>query len=78
MTAGKELAPGVVALAELWEVPPAHVAFAYAFAHPYVASVLFGASSPEQLCENVDAFATYQALDAGQVAAVQRLARANT
>jgi L-glyceraldehyde 3-phosphate reductase len=75
---GTELAPAVVALAEQWGVPTAHVAFAYAFAHPYLASVLFGARSPEQLRENVDAFATFQTLDAEQIAAVQRLARADT
>lgn len=56
-------------------VPPSHVAFAYAFAHPYLASVLFGASSPEQLAENVAAFATFQTLDAEQIATVNRLAR---
>ncbi|HET9729706.1 MAG TPA: aldo/keto reductase, partial [Acidimicrobiia bacterium] len=76
--AGKELAPAVAALADQWGVPTAHVAFAYAFSHPYLASVLFGASSPEQLQENVDAFTTFQALDAEQIAAVQHLARANT
>jgi aryl-alcohol dehydrogenase-like predicted oxidoreductase len=76
--AGKALAPAVVALAEQWSVPASHVAFAYAFAHPYLASVLFGARSPKQLRENIDAFTTFQALDAEQIAAVQRLARANT
>ncbi len=72
--AGKELAPEVVALADQWGVPPSHVAFAYALAHPYLASVLFGARSPEQLRENVAAYATFESLDSGQLIAVRRLA----
>ena len=73
--AGKELAAEVVALAERWHVAPAHVAFAYAFSHPHLGSVLFGARTPEQLRENVAAYATFQSLDAEQVAAVRALAR---
>jgi L-glyceraldehyde 3-phosphate reductase len=72
---GKGLARAVVALAAQWDVPPSHVAFAYAFAHPHLASVLFGARSPEQVRENVGAAATFEALDAEQIAAVERLAR---
>ena len=73
--AGKELAAEVVALAREWDVPPAHVAFAYAFSHPHLASVLFGARTPEQLRENVAAYATFESLDAQQIEAVRRLAR---
>lgn len=73
--AGMELAGEVVALAERWDVPAAHVAFAYAFSHPYLATVLFGARTPEQLEENVAAYATFESLDAEQVAAVRALAR---
>jgi aryl-alcohol dehydrogenase-like predicted oxidoreductase len=69
------VARSVVELAAQWDVPPAHVAFAYAFAHPHLASVLFGARSPEQVRENVEAFATFEALDAGQIAAITALAR---
>jgi aryl-alcohol dehydrogenase-like predicted oxidoreductase len=72
--AGKELAAGVVALAEQWNVPAAHVAFAYAFSHPHLASILFGARTPEQLTENVAAYATFESLDARQIAAVRALA----
>lgn len=70
---GKQLAVRVTALADAWDVPPAHVAFAYAFGHPSLASVLFGASSPEQLRENVAAWSTFQQLDASQRNAVARL-----
>jgi aryl-alcohol dehydrogenase-like predicted oxidoreductase len=72
--AGKELAPKVVALAEQWGVPPSHVAFAYAFSHRHLASVVFGARMPEQLTENVTAYATFEALDADQLDAVRMLA----
>jgi len=73
--AGKELAAEVVALADEWDVRPAHVAFAYAFSHAYLASVLFGARTPEQLRENVAAYTTFESLDTEQIAAVRRLAR---
>ncbi len=74
-TRAADLARAVGELAEAWEVPPSHVAFAYAFAHPHVASVLFGSRTPGQLRENVGAYATFAGLDADQVAAVVRLAR---
>jgi aryl-alcohol dehydrogenase-like predicted oxidoreductase len=70
----KQLAVRVVALADAWDVPPAHVAFAYAFAHPNLASVLFGASTPEQLRENTSAWDTYRLLDDAQRRAVLHLA----
>jgi aryl-alcohol dehydrogenase-like predicted oxidoreductase len=73
--AGKELAPAVAALAHSWDVPPSHVAFAYAFSHPHLASVLFGARSPEQLRENVDAYAAFESFDAEQLASIRNLAR---
>jgi aryl-alcohol dehydrogenase-like predicted oxidoreductase len=63
---GKDLAPRVVELAQGWGVPPAHVAFAYAFQHPRLASVLFGASTVSQLGENVAAWQTYSRLDDNQ------------
>jgi L-glyceraldehyde 3-phosphate reductase len=74
ITRGKQLAVRVVALAEAWDVPPAHVAFAYAFAHPHLASILFGASTPEQVRENVAAWDTYRHLDDAQRRAVLHLA----
>ncbi len=71
---GHEMVGRVVALANAWGVPPAHVAFAYAFSQPPLASVLFGASRPEQLHENVAAWGTFTTLDASQIEAVRRLA----
>jgi aryl-alcohol dehydrogenase-like predicted oxidoreductase len=71
---GKRLAAAVVELAEAWSVPPAHVAFAYAFGHPDLSSVVFGASSAGQLRQNVAAYATFQQLDASQRDALRSLA----
>ena len=70
---GKRLADQVEALATAWDVPAAHVAFAYAFADPHLASIVFGASSPDQLRQNVAAWDTYTRLDEQQRAAVVRL-----
>ena len=74
IAAGKRLADRVVELATAWDVPPSHVAFAYAFAHPNLCSVVFGASTVEQLEENVTAWDTYRRLSAQQRAAVGALA----
>jgi aryl-alcohol dehydrogenase-like predicted oxidoreductase len=73
-TRGKSLAAHVVDLAQSWGVPPTHVAFAFAFQHPNLASVLFGASTETQVVENVAAHATYLSLDHTQRAAVLALA----
>lgn len=74
IAAGKRLAPRVVELAESWGVPPSHVALAYAFNHPNLCSVVFGASTVGQLEENVAAWETYQALSDEQRSAVDALA----
>jgi aryl-alcohol dehydrogenase-like predicted oxidoreductase len=71
---GKRLAGRVTDLARRWDLPPAHVAFAYAFQHPALASVLFGASTPDQLRDNVGAWATFERLDNEQLAAIRHLA----
>ncbi len=73
---GKSLAADVMGLSERWRVPSSHVAFAYAFQHPHLASIVFGARSAEQLRENVDAFATFERLDDGQRTAVLELGKA--
>jgi L-glyceraldehyde 3-phosphate reductase len=71
---GKAIAGPLSALAAEWNVPTAHLAFAYALDHPNLATVLFGATSPEQVWANVAAVETYAALDAAQRAAVGALA----
>ncbi len=73
-SAAKQFAAEVVALSERWEVPPAHVAFAYAFQHPNLASVVFGATNSVQVDENVAAWSTFEGLDDSQLAEINRLA----
>ena len=53
---------------------PTHVAMAHAFAHPNLASLLFGARSVDQLHENVAAWETFTGLDENQRAEVAALA----
>jgi len=72
--AGKQRAAAVVDLAGKWNVSPATVAFAFALAHPRLSSVLFGATSPEQLRENVASLDVYNSLDEEQRRRVDELA----
>ena len=74
IAAGKRIASAVVAMADEWGCPPSHVAFAYAFRHPHLASIVFGASSTSQLHENVEAWATFERLDDAQLARIGALA----
>jgi aryl-alcohol dehydrogenase-like predicted oxidoreductase len=71
---GKRIGVQLCALAAQWDVAPTHLAFAYALDHPLLATVLFGATSAEQVRSNVAAVATYESLDANQRAAVVALA----
>ena len=63
---GKERAAAVVELAREWTVSPASLAFSFALGHPRLASVLFGATSPEQLRENVASLQVFESLDDAQ------------
>ena len=71
---GKEIAVALGALAREWGFPTSHLAFAYALGHPNLASIVFGATSPEQVRSNVAAIVTYEHLDAAQRAAIEALA----
>ena len=71
---GKEIAVPLAALGGEWGLPTAHLAIAYALGHPNLASILFGATSPEQVRNNVAAVATFDALDNDQRAAIDDLA----
>jgi aryl-alcohol dehydrogenase-like predicted oxidoreductase len=66
VVAGKERAAVVVELAREWNVTPASLAFSFALSHPRLASVLFGATSPEQLLENVASLEVFTSLDDDQ------------
>jgi L-glyceraldehyde 3-phosphate reductase len=71
---GRELAGPLAELARQWGVPVAHLAFAYALGHPNLASVVFGATSADQVRANVGAVETFARLDAAQRAAIDALA----
>ena len=71
---GRQLAESLDRLATEWGVAATHLAFCYALDHPNLASVLFGATSPEQVRTNVGALAVYESLDRGQLDAINALA----
>lgn len=71
---GKEIAGALGALGRKWGVPTSHLAFAYALGHPNLASIVFGATTPEQVRANVAAIATFDKLDASQRAEIDALA----
>jgi aryl-alcohol dehydrogenase-like predicted oxidoreductase len=72
-------APAVAAAAELASLaarlgtPPAALALAFPFTHPALASVLFGATSPEQLRANCAAAGLLDRLGPGDVAELRRI-----
>jgi aryl-alcohol dehydrogenase-like predicted oxidoreductase len=52
------------------DVPPAALAIAFALQHPSVASVLVGATTPEQIAENVQAVDVAKRVDGAQLRAI--------
>jgi aryl-alcohol dehydrogenase-like predicted oxidoreductase len=72
--AGKRVAVALAELARQWGVTTSQLAFCYALGHPCLTSALFGATTPEQLRENVASFAVYESLSDDQLAAVRALA----
>ncbi len=73
-SAGKQVAMALADLARQWGVTTSQLAFCYAFAHPCLTSALFGATTPEQLRENVASYAVYESLGSDQLAAIRALA----
>ena len=61
----------LVELGKRLGAPPATLAYAFALAHPSVVSVLFGATTPEQIAENVAAVDLLARLDAAGLAALK-------
>lgn len=55
-------------LAGEWDVPAAQLALAFALVHPHLASLLFGATSVEQLHQNIGALAVADSLDSDRLA----------
>ena len=74
VVAGKQRATALVDLAAEWNVSPASLAFSFALSHPRLASVLFGATSPEQLRENVASLQVFTSLDDDQRSKLAALA----
>ena len=74
IVAGKQRAEAVAALATEWHVPPSALAFSFALSHPRLSSILFGATSPEQLRENVASLEVFRSLDEGQRQRLEQLA----
>jgi aryl-alcohol dehydrogenase-like predicted oxidoreductase len=68
----------VVELAREWNVTPASLAFSFALSHPRLASVLFGATTPEQVRENVAALEVFHSLDDDQRRRLDDLATLTT
>jgi L-glyceraldehyde 3-phosphate reductase len=67
--AGEELR----GLAAELQAPPAALAIAFALAHPSVASVLFGATTPGQIAENVAALDVLERLGDDELAALRAI-----
>ena len=64
------------ALAESWGASPGPLAIAFALQNPAVTTVLFGATSPEQVAQNCAALDLLQRLDADQRTALAAIGRA--
>jgi aryl-alcohol dehydrogenase-like predicted oxidoreductase len=64
----------LVALAEAWAATPTQLAFSFALSHPRLASVLFGATSPAQVAENIASLGVFEALDGSQLAQLRAVA----
>jgi aryl-alcohol dehydrogenase-like predicted oxidoreductase len=69
-----EAARRLAELAEEWGVTSANLAVAAVLTHPALSSVLFGATSPEQVRENVASVDVLRRLDAGQIDQLKHLA----
>ncbi len=63
IVAGKQRASALVELAQEWDMTPTSLAFSFALDHPRLVSVLFGATSAEQLHENVMSLECFMSLD---------------
>jgi aryl-alcohol dehydrogenase-like predicted oxidoreductase len=71
---GKEIARRLAELGKAWGMQTSHLAIAYALDHPNLASVLFGATTPDQVRDNIGALDAFNALDAEQLGSLRALA----
>ena len=65
----------LVALGMRLEAAPATLAYAFALAHPSVASVVFGATRPEQVAENIGAVNVLARLSEADLAVLSNIGR---
>lgn len=72
--AGKRVAVTLADQAREWGVTTSQLAFCYALGHPCLTSALFGATTPEQLRDNVASYAVFESLSDDQLMAVRALA----
>jgi L-glyceraldehyde 3-phosphate reductase len=73
LRAALEAATPLANLAERLDTTPAALAYAFALANPSVASVLFGATRPEQITENVAAVELLERLGADELAELRSI-----
>jgi len=71
--AGKRLVEPLVELASSLGVSPASLAIAFVLVNPRVATVLFGATRPDQIVENVKAAALAQSLSPSQLGELRNI-----
>jgi aryl-alcohol dehydrogenase-like predicted oxidoreductase len=75
MRAGRRAAGPLGQLAEEWGVSATDLAFCFALAHPHLSSILFGATTPEQIDENVASLGVFHSLDGTHLEALAELGR---
>jgi aryl-alcohol dehydrogenase-like predicted oxidoreductase len=73
LQAALQAAAPLGALAESLGTTPAPLAVAFALANPHVASALFGATSPEQIAENVEAVEVLGRLSDSELSELRRI-----
>jgi aryl-alcohol dehydrogenase-like predicted oxidoreductase len=71
---GNDQARALAGLADEWDVTPASLAFSFVLAHPRLSSVLFGATGPQQVHDNVASLQVFHSLNADQLARLRDLA----
>ncbi len=71
---GNDQARALAQLADEWDVRPTSLAFSFVLAHPRLSSVLFGATSPQQVHDNVASLQVFHSLNADQLAHLRDLA----
>ena len=72
-TKGKQLANDLSTISKELNISSTHLALSFALQHPALSSLLFGASSMGQLCDNVGAVDTFNSLSQESLRAIRRV-----